>query len=306
MLGLGKPSVTEQLKETISKNRPKLSQSSLTAYASNLKNLFLKHNKEKEFNTDWFLNEKEVLNALKDIDGSKRKTYLASVIVLINDPLKTKKLSEQMIEDSQKWQVNNKEQEKTKAQSDNWISQDDVKNLYNTYAKNVKYIWNKENKTPVDYQLLNNFILLSLMGGLFIPVRRSLDYTEFKIKNINPEKDNYYDKKTNKLVFNQFKTAKVYIKQEVDVPLELSKILKKWEKINPTDYLLFDNKQNKMNSVKIRNTFNLIFGRKASTNILRHMYVSNKYDANLKQMEEDARSMGTSVKTLQEQYIKKS
>jgi integrase len=296
----------DNLKEIIKTNRPKLSQSSINAYASNLKNLFLKNNKDtKDINLDWFKDEKSVLEALKNMDGSKRKTYLASIIVLLNDPKLSKKLSEQMTEDAQKWAIESKEQVKTKAQSENWIDQEAVKNIFLECMKNTKFLWNKENKTADDYQALNDLVLLSLMGGIFIPVRRSLDYVAFKIKNIDKEKDNYLDKKNKTLVFNIYKTAKVYTRQEVEVPKQLYNILIKWEKINPTDYLLFDKQNKPMNSVKIRNKFNHIFGKKTSTNILRHMYVSNKYDANLKQMEDDAKAMGTSARTLQEQYIKK-
>lgn len=296
----------DNLKEIIKSNRPKLSQSSINAYSSNLKNLYLKNNNDiKEINLDWFKDEKAILEALKNMDASKRKTYLASIIVLINDPKQSKKLAEQMTEDAQKWVADSKEQLKTKSQSENWIEQEAVKNIFTEYVKNSKFLWNKENKTADDFQVLNDLILLALMGGIFIPVRRSLDYVAFKIKNIDTEKDNYLDKKNKMLVFNIFKTAKVYSRQEVAVPKELYSLLTKWIKINPTDYLLFDKQNKPMNSVKIRNKFNHIFGKKTSTNILRHMYVSNKYDANLKQMDEDAKAMGTSSKTLQEQYIKK-
>jgi hypothetical protein len=71
------------------------------------------------------------------------------------------------------------------------------------------------------------------MSGVFIPPRRSLDYCEFKIKNIDREKDNYLDK--NKLIFNRYKTAKTYGQQSVDIPVQLRNILTKWSKLNPNE-----------------------------------------------------------------------
>ena len=134
------------LKEILLKNRPALSTNSLNAYSSNLKNLFLKNNKDKEFNLEWFSNENNILESLKDLEPARRKTYLASVIVLINDPEKTKQLQEQMMKDSQKWHEDNKEQIKSIEQEENWITQDEIKVIFNTYLKNARYIWNKKNK----------------------------------------------------------------------------------------------------------------------------------------------------------------
>lgn len=114
------------------------------------------------------------------------------------------------------------------------------------------------------------------MSGVFIPPRRSLDYCEFKIKNINKDVDNYLDK--NKLVFNRYKTAKTYGQQTIDIPIQLKNIITKWSKINPTDYLLIDTNGNKLNSVKLNQRFNSIFGgKKIATNQMRHTFLSGKY-----------------------------
>jgi hypothetical protein len=304
-MSLNQNDTKSNLKEILLKNRPALSTNSLNAYSSNLKNLFLKNNKDKEFNLEWFSNENNILESLKDLEPARRKTYLASVIVLINDPEKTKQLQEQMMKDSQKWHEDNKEQIKSIEQEENWITQDEIKVIFNTYLKNARYIWNKKNKDSNDLELLNKLVLLALMSGIFIPVRRSLDYSEFKIKNIDTEKDNYLNKKMKSLVFNVYKTSKIYKKQEIIIPNKLYNILVKWIKINPTEYLLFDKNLKKMNSVKIRNLFNEIFGKNTSTNILRHSYISSKYKADLKELLKDAEQMGTSASTLQTQYIKR-
>ena len=42
---------------------------------------------------------------------------------------------------------------------------------------------------------IQNYIILCVLSGKFIPPRRSKDYVDFKIKDIDPEKDNYINKK---------------------------------------------------------------------------------------------------------------
>jgi hypothetical protein len=163
--------------------------------------------------------------------------------------------------------------------------------------KNADLLYKKSSHSSSELQQIQNFIILALMSGVFIPPRRSLDYCEFKIKNINKETDNYLEK--NKLVFNRYKTAKTYGQQSVDIPVQLRNILTKWSKINPTDYLLVDTNGNKLNSVKLNQRFNSIFGgRKIATNQMRHTFLTDKYaetSKKNKEMEQDLTDMATNV-----------
>jgi hypothetical protein len=142
------------------------------------------------------------------------------------------------------------------------------------------------------------------MSGIFIPPRRSQDFTEMKIKDpIDKENDNYMTKTS--FVFNKYKTAKFYGKQEVDIPKGLRILLNKFVRVNPYQYLFTDTAGSKMNSVKISQRLNLIFGKHVSVNILRHSYLSDKYKdvPNLKQMLRTSEEMGHSLSEALE-YIK--
>lgn len=77
----------------------------------------------------------------------------------------------------------------------------------------------KEGLSMSQLQTVQNFIIVCLTSGLFIPPRRSIDWTLMKHSNFNKDKDNYYDKK--QFVFNQYKTAKYYKQQSIDVPTSL-------------------------------------------------------------------------------------
>ena len=152
----------------------------------------------------------------------------------------------------------------------------------------------------------SNYIILCLLGGIFIAPRRSLDYTEFKIKSINKDDDNYLDK--NELVFNKYKTAKFYAEQRVNCPKELKSILTKWIKINDSNYLLYDSNGGKLTSVKLNQRLNKIFGKKASVNLLRHSYLTDKFGDEIERkstMANVAEDMGTSSAQVIGTYIKK-
>ena len=155
-----------------------------------------------------------------------------------------------------------------------------------------------------ELQQIQDFIIVALLGGLFIPPRRSLDYCCFKIKNIDLEKDNYLDK--NQFVFNTYKTAKFYKQQRVDIPKDLKTIVTKWIKVNPTDYLLFDTNKNPLTSVKLNQRMNKIFGKKVGVNQMRHTYLTDKYGDTIskqKQINADMTEIGSSG-TQSKVYIK--
>ena len=146
---------------------------------------------------------------------------------------------------------------------------------------------------------------MCLLGGVYIPPRRSKDFVDFKIKSIDNSSDNFLDK--TKMNFNSYKTAKTYGLQVVDIPIQLKNILSKWIKINPTEYLLFDSNMNKLSSVKLNQRLNKIFGnKKVGVNQLRHTFLTDKYK---KQNEEgkalanDMQKMGSSV-SMADTYIK--
>ena len=206
--------------------------------------------------------------------------------------------------------VDNEEQhkqEKNEKQNESWVDSSDIKNIIDHISKEINHIYKKDALTMGDLQTIQNYIILCLLGGIYIPPRRSKDYVDFKISEISKTKDNYLNK--NKLIFNSYKTAKTYGQQEITAPPELLKILRKWIKINPTDYLLFDNNKQQLSNVKLNQRLNKIFGdKKVGCNALRHTYLSEKYQSTIKansDMARDLSDMGSSI--IQEKiYIKKN
>ena len=106
--------------------------------------------------------------------------------------------------------------------------------------------------------LIIEFFLIALMSG-----RRSEDYGEMKIRNFDVSTDNFYDK--DKFVFQKYKTAKVYGRVVFDVKKmapQLNVIIKKWIRVNKTDYLLFSSNGKPLSSSQIAHHNNAIWDGK--------------------------------------------
>lgn len=295
--------MNEDIVKILKEKRPNISNTSLKTYESILRNLYNKIWNNDKYNMNLFNTEsKKVLDHLKSLPSNKRKTILSALVVITDN----KDYRELMLDDIKEYNKEEAKQTKTKEQDLNWVEKDDLNKLYNALKNNAKMIYKKENITNNDLQELQNYIIVSLLGGFYIPPRRSKDYVNFKIKNIDKNKDNYIDK--NEMVFNSYKTAKTYGTQRVEVPKELMTILKKWIKINPTDYLLFDISKSQLSNVKLNQRLNKLFGKKAGVNMLRKSYLSDKYADLIEtkdNLTKDFKDMGSSL--LQENiYIKKT
>jgi len=289
------------LRKELNKLRPTLSDGSLTTYCSILKSL---HSKifGGDIQKDDFDETDKILKHLDDLPPNKRKTILSALVVISGKPDYRK----EMLQDIKEYSNDAKEMKKSDSQEANWVSKDEIMALYNQHKQDAMSCYKKSKLNMTDLQTIQQYIILCLLGGVFIAPRRSLDYTEFKIKNINKDDDNYLDK--NELVFNKYKTAKFYNEQRVNCPKELKSILTKWIKNNDNEYLLFDSNGSKLTSVKLNQRLERIFGKKCSVNILRHVYLSDKFGDEIersKQMANVAENMGTSSAQVIGTYIKK-
>lgn len=292
----------ETIVNYIKEKRPNITKSSLKTYESILRNLYNKIFDDEDYDMTKFGKEvNKVIKFLKDMEPKKRKTILSALVVITDN----KEYREIMLDDIKEYNKEEAKQTKSKSVNENWVEQDELLSLYNELKKEYKILYVKKNKKSNEYQRMQDFIILSLLGGFYIPPRRSKDYVNFKIKNIDKDKDNYIEK--NELVFNSYKTAKTYGQQKIVVPTPLKTIINKWSKINPTDYLLFDSEYKQMNNVKLNQRLNKLFDKKASVNALRKSYLSDKFGdmIDLKnELDKTMNEMGSS-RSVENIYIKK-
>lgn len=288
------------LKQYIKEKRPNISESSIKTYNSILTSLYNKIFKTKEIEIDKFNDTKDILEHLKSLEPNKRKTILSALVVITDN----KAYRELMLEDIKDYNKEQNKQVKSDNQQESWVSKDVITSLYDKLKKQATIEYKKENKSMSDFQDIQNYVILSLLGGIYVPPRRSKDFVDFKLKNIDKKMDNYMEK--NNLVFNSYKTAKTYGTQKIEMPKELKAILTKWKSINPTEYLLFDSNLKQLTNVKLNQRLNKLFGKKVSVNQMRHTFLSDKYADMIDKKNEltkDMKQMGSS--TLQEKlYIK--
>jgi hypothetical protein len=281
--------------DTLKKNRPKLSLSSLKTYTSIISSLYKRLNASGN-PIDFFSNNAtRVINDLKDMDGGARKTKLAGLVSLMGNHKSADAYRDVMLQDIHNYDTQQKDGRMSASQKENWVSWDEVKQLYESKALEAKHLLSKKTTlTKSNLQDLQDFVILSLF--YLIEPRRILDYTEFKVRNINESEDNYM--KGNTFVFNKYKTHGTYGKQVVKIPPLLNSIIRRYTQLHTNDYLLFSiHNGQKLQQPQLVFRLNSIFGKKTSVNILRHSFLTEKYRnmPQLLDMEKTAHDMGHSV-----------
>lgn len=281
------------MEDAIKKNKPDISASTLKTYKSLLKSLYLKkHDNANDINCEWFNDQDEIIKLLADKPASSRKTTYAALIAIAKDNDKYKTA---LLDDGKTYDKFIKSQTKTETQSDNWKDFAEIKSVYDNMYTKVKPLFAMKELDATDFKKLQDFMILALTCGVWFPPRRSTDWIDMKIKNFDKASDNYIEK--NNFVFNKYKTAKFYDKQEVEIPKGLKTLLNKYIKLNPNEYLFVNDKGNKLTNVRLTQILNRIFGSKISTSMLRHIFLTEqlKNVPKLQELEKMAHDMGHSV-----------
>jgi site-specific recombinase XerD len=289
----------QELIKQIKQNRKNLSDNSIKTYISSLTSINKKMDGEKTL--EWYdKNAKNIIEFLdKGNSNSKTsKTVLSSIFVLTGN----KEIHDKMISLSNEVNEQYKSNKKTQKQEQNWITSDKIKDIYQDYYNKTLKIIKQRIINKYDTELIVKYLLLAFLSGSLFPPRRSLDFALLKIKNYDEDVDNYYKKGV--CYFNNYKTKNVYGKQSILLPKPLDDIIKKWSKINPTDFMLFSSNGQPLTSSQITKILNDIFNMNVSTSMLRHIFLSDKYTNVEEQMKQDALKMGHNSLT-QSQYIVK-
>jgi hypothetical protein len=239
-------------------------------------------------------NVDKILTFLKDMPARKRKTYLASLIVLFEkDNDTTEKLRSLMLKDIKEYDNEEKSMEMSEKERDNWINWEEVMKKYNSLEKEVKPLYKLDKLNKNQFNRVMLYTLLSCL--ILIPPRRSQDFTEFKLRNIDKKEDNYMDAKKSQFCFNKYKTKRSYGMACIDIPTKLKKIMNDWTKINDNDYAFLDSRGGKLNQTKLTTILYNFFNKKISTSMLRHIYITHHLKDVPQDILEVAQDMGHSV-----------
>ena len=304
-----------EIKDTILKNRPNITQSTLKTYMSSIRNVAKKINVELKTIDDIVKHNKEILNSLIDGNLNDRKTKLSAFIVALDDKHDSvsKEVDgilltyrEKVKVDKAKNEERETNQELTESQKKNYIPWSEVLNVYKKLKIEGEPLFKLNELNVSQFRKLQDFVLLSLY--VLIDPRRSLDYTAFKIRNVDKEKDNFLLKKGKKayFVFNQYKNSGRIGPQQIEIPNSLKNIILKWTDKNPYEYLLVNSLGKPITQSKINDYLNQIFKKKIGSSMLRHIYLTHKFgDVDLNSLKETTHNMGSSDVERSLKYISK-
>lgn len=270
-------------------------------YSRTLSSLYWLKNPNTEIDFEWFKNIEDIEDAIKDRPISSQKSIYVALAKLTELEYYTSKIYELGIEIGKRDALHIKSEKQEKA----WKTIDEIKQIYDDLAKKTKYLFSKTAPwTQIEMQDASNFVLFVLTSGLFFEPRRTRDWTEMKIKDIDKEKGNYIE--GNLFVFNAYKTSTTYGRVSIDIPKEVKYILNKYIKRNPYDYLLVQRDGKKLSGVNVTQRLNALYGTNISTSMLRHIYLSERFGDiidTMSQLNTAAKNMGNNIEVAMS-YIK--
>jgi hypothetical protein len=227
------------------------------------------------------------------VNKQTQKTLLSALLILTG----LSEYREDMLAFAKEVNDNYKKQKMTDKQREHRISFDEVKEKVEKTLAALK-----AHRTMVGYQ---QFLAAAFSSGVYSPPRRS-EFASIRIKNFDYTLDNYLFK--NKIIFNSYKTAKKYGRQEYTIPKEIMPFLRQYLKLNKTDFL-FPKKDGEasMSNVDYNRLLGKVFGSFISVDALRSIYLSEKYKdvPSMQDMEATATAMGHSIQTGLTDYVKK-
>jgi integrase len=299
-----------------------ITQSSQSLYERNLVRLN-DGNEIKNFN---FLKDKEAtLSKLEKYKPNTQRTYIISIVSLLKCLIEirpTSKLYKKLystyyaVLDYMNTSLKTANV-KTEKEKENWITQEEVLEKWSELKAKVGLFEGKSKKkfTESEFDALRNFLLLSLYA-LQKP-RRNRDYQDMIVVKKTPpttsDTSNVLDLKENKFVFNNFKTKKKYETQTVTISPELREIIDMYLKHHPTYkptdppvqlLVTFDGVPFTKNNDITRMLYKIFDNKKVGVNMLRHIFLTDKYKDVMAEMKQDATQMGTSSNMVQDHYIK--
>lgn len=315
------------IKEAID-NKRNIKPNSLKAYLISLQKThdFIEGKGELE-DLNFLKNEEEVVEKLQDLKLSTQKNYLSAIIVALDAMNDEGDYDDELeyyrgylAELQKQHQEEQEKQQKTKSQDENWVSMKQLRKVMNNYKADImeRELLTKDGLTRKQFDLVQKWVVANLFLSDENPPTR-LDYAPMRVISENDfnklsdedKEDNNYLvlKSRNKKYFHfgEYKTAKKYGANVIPVGKKLNSVLNIWLRINPTDSLLLNSQGKPQTANGLGKYITKVFeptGKKIGVNMLRHIFITEKFEPQLEEKQEVAKKMGHSVGT-QELYAKK-
>ena len=294
-----------------------ITDSTYNLYAKNL----LKLNGKKEIrNLNFLKNVEKNVEKISHLKPNTRRTYVISIVSLLKEEPSQRKLYDKyykiLLEYNNALKVNNT---KSDTQKENWMTSEQVSNIFEKLQKETEPLLQNKKWTEEEYNTYQSFVILALY--VLNPPRRNMDYQLMKIvpkySDGMDRSANYLDIEAKQFVFNNYKTAKTYQTQRVEIADSLFEIINSFLKFHPlkkellkkkymVNFLVTQDGQPFKSPNAMTRILNKVFHKKLGCSMLRHIYLTDKYGEQSDALQKDAISMGTSIPTIQNQYIKES
>jgi hypothetical protein len=293
--------------------------------------LYIKHlysaNGKQPFKSLAFLRKfADVEASIDKYASSTQKTIVAAIVSALSDKPAYKKAHTHWVGvmnghvSDHAAEVAERDGGKTQKEKDNWVDWPEVEAVFEKLKEAVAAL--PRDITPRQYQTLLDYFVLGLYTQH--PPRRNADYLNmYAVKNSKqtaeelPKDKNYLLLAANgtpqQFVFNTYKTAKKYGQQLEEISPGMAEVITTYIGRHPLQAgsrkrtnvfkLLAKHDGAPLDSPNsITRVLNRLFGKRVGSSLLRHAYLSGKY--NLDEMEADAEAMGHSV-AQQREYLRK-
>ena len=246
------------MESVLKTNRPELKESSIKNYVSNLRSLYRNVFGDDRYTLEKFNDAESILAFVRQKPITSQMAVLSYLVVLTGNPIyqeemkRLKPLRDQQIET------------RPEVDEEHTTSPEEIKQIFKELKKRSVEIYADKKYTKETLLELQNTILVALMGNIYIPPRRSMDYVSFLLHTKDDSK-NYMD--GNELVFNVYKTAGTYGQQRVKIPAPLKKLILDYKKVSPYEYLFTGIHGKQLHSITPRLTD--IFGHPVGVNSMR-------------------------------------
>ena len=294
-----------------------LTSSSIDLYIKNLTRL----NNDSTIKNIKFLEDINKINEqLSKYKLNTKKIYLISIVsflnVLKNDSKKNMKLYQKyykIMKDKAEELKKTPTNQMSENQAKNWISWDDLVDLYKSIKTRV-LTYNKLDKlNESQYNHLLKYVVLSIY--ILIDPRRNEYRNMFIVNKYNDnlsDKHNYISLDDKEMIFLDYKTKKKYGKQIIKLNDDLYNVIKYYLQFHP----LYDKNDKNLNipflvyyngsPFKDVNSITRVLSsvhHGLGSSLIRHIYLSYKYNDVNKEKEETAKNMAHNVQT-QNNYMK--
>ena len=273
-----------------------IKEKSINAYIISLKKIHNYIDDGSDFDSLKFLDSKkfkEVLEFLETLKLPTRKNYIAAILVALSSE---KSPNDKLIEKYRnhldilavEYNKKIKSHEKSEKLEKNWVTMKELLDIVKRYKREIKErnLDKKETFNKKDLDLYQKYLVGSLYT-ILPPLRN--DYANMKVISFK-EYENIEDKKNNYLVivskskkffsFGAYKTSEVYGIKTLDIPRNLNNIINKWLERNKTGFFLINTKNEPLSENGLTKFLYKTFentGKKISSTIIRHVYLSDKY-----------------------------